>query len=395
MTLLSAPINLPAFYFFFTGLAMLCFFRYRSEFIKFVVTDRLFTGLLALNTALLVLPLEFSSQALKVWGKFLFIFLIPPLIRFLIPRLQIDYLATYLIGSVCASFIYILEKTIPIVPKLSYGDVSAAGIVGFLFILCISHHIQKQRLVYIYLLMFVVALKYLAVLSVAFAGLATLIVYCLCLCGILFTVNKSTGYGAILSSIHLYALLSLDKRGPILGTLISMLALLPKASNRTLPALLLGLFAIGVLMIPTVKSRFSELVSLEKILSDPRTEMWKTGISIALEKPFGVGYGRADILREVMSEKFSSFKHFHSNYVNILVENGFLGFVLFTGFLAYSVLQASGLTKMLAVYLIVTGLFESNYVDSEFMINFFIVLGISLALSQKEDERYSDESKIL
>lgn len=392
MMLLMAPINLPAFYFFFSATTLLALLQYRLELIQFITTDRLFLVLVGINTLFLFMPLEISSQSLRVWGKFSFIFVLLPVLKFLSERSSLNWATVYLVGATCSSFIYILEKMIPVVPKLSYGDMSAAGIAGSLFVLCIAGHISKTKSLGVQALILIIFLNYLAAHSLLLSVASTVAMYFICLTAILYIVTQSEKSPLIQALVHFFALLSLEKRGPLLGAIAGVMTLLGLLRAR-ITILLFAVAIIGVLLTPNLRHRFSELLDYQKALSDPRVEMWKTGLEIARSNPLGIGYGKADILREIMSERFSNFKHFHSNYVNILVENGFSGLIVFVVFLGYIILKAAPPTRALFLYLAVTGLFESNYIDSEFLINFCIIATLSTRLSPRNDE-YPGREKI-
>ena len=156
------------------------------------------------------------------------------------------------------------------------------------------------------------------------------------------------------------------------------------------------LVACAVLLLPPVRVRLAQLPH-DMQYAGGRTTMWfKIAPAMVRAHPvFGWGYGvlDAELLRRVDPGVEPNRNHLHSNPVNILVETGWTGLVLYLVWMAVGMWQAGWsmvrqraaggdlpamalAVAMMLVALCANGLIEYNFGDTELMLVYAILLGI-------------------
>ncbi|MCB0353490.1 MAG: O-antigen ligase family protein [Bdellovibrionales bacterium] len=175
------------------------------------------------------------------------------------------------------------------------------------------------------------------------------------------------------------------KRGPWAGVTAGMLILLFCHARRFLVPFL-GVVCLLAVFLEPVASRIVQMPA-HFFMSGGRGTIWDIGLELALRFPLGIGFDNSGVLRQFSPEVPSVLNHFHSNFLNILVETGWPGFALYLWWLVSIVVFAlfrhrvSPLTTSVLAVIVswqVAGLAEYNFGDSEVLLTLLVVLGISL-----------------
>ena len=188
------------------------------------------------------------------------------------------------------------------------------------------------------------------------------------------------------------------KRGPWLGVLCGgLLFLFVRARKFLLPFLLIA--ASLVLWVEPVRTR---LVSSYDhfFIHGGRSEIWDIGADLALTYPLGIGFGNSPFLKEFSEEIPKQLSHFHSNFLNVLVETGWLGLLVYLWWIfEITRLTLRGYKKngpfatlilALGSALIawqVAGVVEYNFGDSEVFLVAMIVLGALCRITESQEAR--------
>ncbi len=194
------------------------------------------------------------------------------------------------------------------------------------------------------------------------------------------------------------ALLVNLKRGPWTGVLIGSSILVILYGKRYLFPALLGIALIAFAFDP-IRSRL--LHSQEHFyISGGRAEIWDIGVDLALRYPLGIGFENGHLLSRFSPEIPKVLTHFHNNFINIIVELGWISFFIYLWWI-YSILQLafrekfskreSILTASIGCAVIswqIAGMVEYNLGDSEVLLLVFVLLGTLVALS--EERRVSE-----
>jgi hypothetical protein len=201
----------------------------------------------------------------------------------------------------------------------------------------------------------------------------------------------------LLMPLMFSALLLNLKRGPWLGVGLSILILLAYYSRRLiLPAI--AVICLTVASFPQIQTRLLQS-SRDFFIAGGRSEMWEIGIELAAKYPLGIGYQNSPILQKYDPNIPAVHNHFHSNILNVLVETGWLGLMIF-GLWIFNLVMVSQksslsfpnslLIRVLSASIIswqIAGLVEYNFGDSEvFMIVLIVVATIS-SIVKTETER--------
>jgi O-antigen ligase len=165
----------------------------------------------------------------------------------------------------------------------------------------------------------------------------------------------------------------LEKRAPIIGLLGGLIFLSASGAKKWIFALL-ALAVVAVIIIDS--SLFFRFTS--ELRSELRPLIWKAGIEVFLNHPFGLGYGGSLIIRELNYPELIQYKHFHSAFLTILIENGILNFAIFLIFL-FQLFRASNnlLFRGLLTCFLLTGIFESNISDTEVLVCLLILSSLA------------------
>ncbi|MCB0310240.1 MAG: O-antigen ligase family protein [Bdellovibrionales bacterium] len=194
----------------------------------------------------------------------------------------------------------------------------------------------------------------------------------------------------------LAALVANLKRGPWLGLSIGCLILFLSFRRRyVLPVLAVALSMI--LLINPIRDRIA--ASLDHFfISGGRALIWDIGIELMENYPLGVGYENSPILRDYSDSIPRSLTHFHNNFINVLVETGWIAFFIFIWWLVALIRMAFSSKPILKYRIInvtigcaliswqMAGLVEYNFGDSEVFLLSFILIGCLAANCDRSDD---------
>jgi len=189
------------------------------------------------------------------------------------------------------------------------------------------------------------------------------------------------------------ALLINLKRGPWFGVCFAAILLLAKYYRKlVLPAI--ALIVTTIFAITPIHDRLKESYN-DFFIAGGRSIMWQIGLEMAAKYPLGIGFNNSSILQKFDPEIPVMHKHFHNNFLNILVETGWLGFLIFIWWI-FSLIKAGTKTDLpfpesFLLYSIMlslvswqaAGLVEYNFGDSEVMLVVYLVLGIMGSILDK------------
>jgi len=203
------------------------------------------------------------------------------------------------------------------------------------------------------------------------------------------------GWLALLA-LELLALLVNFKRGSWFCACILCAAMLWVGRRRKW-LLALGVAVLIVALLPPVRARLDELREEFDLSGGGRLLMWtRIAPSLIRQHPFGVGYGALshELMKQVAPQVEPGRSHLHSNYFQILVETGWAGLAVYLLWMGKALrdglllrrrtreepdgrgLVAAVLLLML-VGLLVNGLVEYNFGDSELLILYGIIMGLT------------------
>ncbi|RSM88494.1 O-antigen ligase domain-containing protein [Kibdelosporangium aridum] len=119
-----------------------------------------------------------------------------------------------------------------------------------------------------------------------------------------------------------------------------------------------------------------------------RNEAWSAAVDIALERPFGVGLGRAGAVVNARIDGTEEFVHVHNLWLNWLVETGFVGLLAITAITAGALVTAAGLAKKdvaigFAGFAALLGFLIMNLMDhpsnlTRISVAFWMILGVAM-----------------
>lgn len=200
----------------------------------------------------------------------------------------------------------------------------------------------------------------------------------------------------VILPLLLAALLVNLKRGPWLGVLAGGLTFLFLERRRLLVPVVAVVIALLV-AIPPIQQRLAKSEEHFFIVGG-RSEIWDIGAELATRFPLGVGYRNSAFLQHFSDKVPHDLNHFHNNFLNILVETGWLGLALFLWWI-FTLLNATLRTRTTAQKRIllhalgcavlswqVAGLVEYNFGDSEVVLVAFLVAGAIAALQRAPSE---------
>lgn len=186
------------------------------------------------------------------------------------------------------------------------------------------------------------------------------------------------------------------KRGPWLGVLMSSLIFCLFYYRR----LLIGLFVITIslFLLEPIRERIL-LSEAHFFIPGGRYAIWEIGKDLLLTYPLGIGFENSGFLRAFSSEIPYQLKHFHSNFLNIAVETGWLGIGLYITWLfsiaRFCVISYGPNTKI--VHAIgfgllawqIAGFVEYNFGDSAVVTFAYILIGILLGINDQSQRAAS------
>jgi O-antigen ligase len=177
------------------------------------------------------------------------------------------------------------------------------------------------------------------------------------------------------------------KRGPWLGV-ISGFIVLAFCTRKKLFLAPIGLAFIVAICISPIRDRIIEAKD-HFFITGGRSEIWQIGFELLQKYPLGIGFENSGVLREFSNTIPHNLKHFHSNLLNVAVETGWFGLLLFLCFfyllLKDFILQrsktpgsawiAAGITSCFCA-----GLVEYNFGDSAVCNYLYIFIGLGFSL---------------
>jgi len=184
------------------------------------------------------------------------------------------------------------------------------------------------------------------------------------------------------------------KRGPWMGVFIAGTLFLGVYRPRILVPLLCAVAAAYFTLAP-VRQRIAEIPE-HFYISGGRSVMWDIGVELATRYPLGVGLRNSRFLQSFSPDIPTNLNHFHNNYLNILVEGGWLALAFFCWWLinilrmAFEREGATALPLLAAsigaaiVSWQIAGLVEYSWGDSDVRILVYLLVGILAALSARE-----------
>jgi len=168
--------------------------------------------------------------------------------------------------------------------------------------------------------------------------------------------------------------------------------------------LLFILLILVIFLTPNTRKRAETVAEYSRDRSAGlRLELWKTGLKISRKYPFtGLGYETWHDVSEKYIEKLGTptlkeyskdqelrkaiSGHFHSDYIQMLVNGGiplFLAFLFLIFYYGWIFIKKDKYTKLMGIGLIIifliSGLFEYNFGDAEVAHTFFFLLGFLIA----------------
>jgi len=152
-----------------------------------------------------------------------------------------------------------------------------------------------------------------------------------------------------------------------------------------------------VVALPVVRYRLSSLTDELSVRSGGRMTMWvKIAPGLIRDHPWGVGYGSLtnEMMRKYAPEVEPDRGHLHSNVLQVLVETGWAGFVVYMVWMIHAVVDGARSLKysrhkvlkdeILSVTVLLTllallsnGLVEYNFGDTELLIVYAVLMGIT------------------
>lgn len=191
-------------------------------------------------------------------------------------------------------------------------------------------------------------------------GLGAILCYCF------FLITKSPKRYLLLSVLIILLILQffVHERGPIIATWIVLsLAwlMLYHGNNRFIIALLFIAFDITIFFI---LSKIDLRFSLESLINDPRIELYKLSLEAFFKSPIiGIGTGAFQMGYTNLSTRVYS----HNIFLELLVENGLVGILIFLLFLCCIIAKICKLVKSRTNYfsVIIILLFVYSMINSQ------------------------------
>jgi hypothetical protein len=186
------------------------------------------------------------------------------------------------------------------------------------------------------------------------------------------------------------------KRGPWIGVFISLLTVLLMFRKKLIAPFILVTVTIFLLS-SSIQKRLGE--SYEHfVITGGRKIIWDIGFELAATYPLGIGLTNSPFLQKFSDDIPKELKHFHNNFINILVETGSASFCIYLIWISSILLHCfkkhqirkqiiafySPLFLLGAAILSwqIAGIFEYNAGDKEILLVVFLIIGIIGALTQ-------------
>lgn len=199
--------------------------------------------------------------------------------------------------------------------------------------------------------------------------------------------NQKTDFINLISIPLMLGLLLLNlKRGPIIGLIISTLCY-SLFFKRRLSIIIVALSFTLFIFLPQLQERI--LASLEHFfIKGGRYEIWSIGFELIGRYPLGLGFSSSEFLQNFSLDIPINLKHFHNNFLNILIECGWIPLFILLWFFVrlanFSIKEISSANKniisLAALFSIITmqiaGIFEYNFGDSEVLLVAYFFIGV-------------------
>lgn len=211
--------------------------------------------------------------------------------------------------------------------------------------------------------------------------------------------SRQCGGWAVALGLQVFALAIMFKRGTWISTAAVVAVFLAIRTNWKTVLALSVVAVVCALTLSPVRSRLAGLTKELQAGGGGRLTMW-TEVAPALVRahPWGTGYRSLTnrMMREIAREVEPNRDHLHSNPVDILVSTGWLGLVLYVAWMGCGLrdsarfrraaesgppeLDAHALSLLLVLSgLLLNGLVEYNFGDSELVLLYGLVLGCASA----------------
>jgi len=194
--------------------------------------------------------------------------------------------------------------------------------------------------------------------------------------------NRFLIFGTI--PLALISLVCNLKRGPWAGVAITFLLLGIASRKFRVIAIAAAIVSSLILFVPDVSSRLS---ASEQDFFGPggRKEMWDIAAVITQRTPLGVGFDNSRILRHYTDRIPVRLTHFHSNFINLLVESGWLGLFSFAWFFLLLLKTAIKDPRWYPygaaiISSQIAGIVEYNFGDTKVFLMSLLVVGILAGL---------------
>jgi putative inorganic carbon (hco3(-)) transporter len=184
--------------------------------------------------------------------------------------------------------------------------------------------------------------------------------------------------------------------GAIAGACVIILLKQPRA--------IIGLLAIIIVLFVFSPAKIKQRLYSSITTQDPRIEIWGTSLQLIKENPW-FGVGLTNVNREALKYRGShaypdwAYQHMHNNFLQIAAERGIIGLIFWVwllirfGWDALGVYRASRISSMdsteasiasLAAFgaltaLVVAGIGEYNFGDSEILVLFLFIISAPYA----------------
>lgn len=197
--------------------------------------------------------------------------------------------------------------------------------------------------------------------------LAALILLILPLMAAVFLTGKKWQKMAVLAGtpFALNTFVMCGSRGAFVGLLVQLvLAVFLLRNNPHRRKLIAGVAVIAVLLTALMDDKYkSRLLGLQESIAEGqaaensagRADIWKAGLGVVSDYPFGAGGGAfmvlsPDYIPEHLIEKSVGQRASHNTYLLILVEAGILGLLLYLAFITFTLLAAVRALRMQRVF---------------------------------------------
>jgi hypothetical protein len=181
------------------------------------------------------------------------------------------------------------------------------------------------------------------------------------------------------------------KRGPWVGVVSGLTLMFLMRKQKILILSLILASAIALFFSP-IRTRLMQS-SQHFFIYGGRSEIWSIGKDLSLNYPLGIGYDNARVLQVFSNEVPPELKHFHSNILNLIVEVGWIGALVFVWWIGNVILNCIKRYNqndylIIGVALLswqIAGLVEYNLGDREVMLIAFTLIGLYLGLNENKN----------